>query len=135
MTRNFSTCSLSAMHHRLQQVYRDEEEEVRCLTLASEDMAVPRDSEEYKQLYDNIGVVGSGTFGSVYCAVERETEEYVAAKYMILQIEKVCAILNAFHCIKIFKKLATLIIIKTQCHNPQHFAIENTHKNSFSGYC
>ena len=60
------------------------------VTLASEDMAVPRDSEEYKQLYDNIGVVGSGTFGSVYCAVERETEEYVAAKYMILQIEKVC---------------------------------------------
>ena len=87
------------------------------VTLASEDMAVPRDSEEYKQLYDNIGVVGSGTFGSVYCAVERETEEYVAAKYMILQIEKVCAILNAFQCIKIFKKLATLIIIKTQCHN------------------
>ena len=37
MTRNFSTCSLSAMHHRLQQVYRDEEEEGgRCLTLAED---------------------------------------------------------------------------------------------------
>ena len=59
------------------------------VTVASEDMAVPRDSEEYKQLYDNIGVVGSGTFGSVYCAIEKETEEYVASKYMILQIEKV----------------------------------------------
>ena len=59
------------------------------VTVASEDMAVPRDSEEYKQLYDNIGVVGSGTFGSVYCAIDKETEEYVAAKYMILQIEKV----------------------------------------------
>ena len=59
------------------------------VTVASDDMAVPRDSEEYKQLYDNIGVVGSGTFGSVYCAVEKETEEYVAAKYMIQQIEKV----------------------------------------------
>ena len=64
------------------------------VTLASEDMAVPRDSEEYKQLYDNIGVVGSGTFGSVYCAVERETEEYVAAKYMIQQIEKVSYDMN-----------------------------------------
>lgn len=36
MTRTFSTCSLSAMHHRLQQVYRDEEEEARCLTLAED---------------------------------------------------------------------------------------------------
>ena len=40
MTRTFSTCSLSAMHHRLQQVYRDEEEEARCLTLAPEDTGV-----------------------------------------------------------------------------------------------
>ena len=65
------------------------------VTVASEDMAVPRDSEEYKQLYDNIGVVGSGTFGSVYCAIDKETEEYVAAKYMILQIEKVKYTFNA----------------------------------------
>ena len=38
MTRNFSTCSLSAMHHRLQQVYRDEEEAggSRCLTLSED---------------------------------------------------------------------------------------------------
>ena len=56
---------------------------------------MPRDSEEYKQLYDNIGVVGSGTFGSVYCAIDKETEEYVAAKYMILQIEKVKYTFNA----------------------------------------
>ena len=42
MTRTFSTCSLSAMHHRLQQVYRDEEEESRCLTLAPEDTRVTR---------------------------------------------------------------------------------------------
>jgi len=40
MTRTFSTCSLSAMHHRLQQVYRDEEKEARCLTLAPGDTGV-----------------------------------------------------------------------------------------------
>ena len=37
-TRNFSTCSISAMHHKLQEVYRHEEREggFRCLTQAKE---------------------------------------------------------------------------------------------------
>lgn len=37
-TRNFSTCSISAMHHKLQEVYRDEEREAggQCLTQATE---------------------------------------------------------------------------------------------------
>ena len=55
MTRNFSTCSLSAMHHRLQQVYRNEEEEEggRCLTLAEDsDPRVTRYEVDSRDLGD-----------------------------------------------------------------------------------
>ena len=71
------------------------------------DLVVPRPVEEYKEKYENLAVVGSGTFGSVYVArfvVEYtrprpdlsyhrniETEEYVASKYMIQEVGKVVA--------------------------------------------
>ena len=38
------------------------------VTIVPEDLAVPRPVEEYKEKYLNIGVVGSGAFGSVYVA-------------------------------------------------------------------
>ena len=38
------------------------------VTIVPGDLAVPRPVEEYKEKYQNIGVVGSGTFGSVYVA-------------------------------------------------------------------
>ena len=71
------------------------------VTIVAEDLAKPRDIAEYKETYENIMVVGSGTFGSVYCARLRDSEdgeeeeagwcEYVAAKYMILETAKVVA--------------------------------------------
>ena len=61
------------------------------VTIVTDDMAEPRDMAEYKEKYENLGVVGSGTFGSVYCAKEKESEEYVASKYMIMETKKVVA--------------------------------------------
>ena len=59
-------------------------------TIAADNMAVPMDIAEYQETYENIRVVGSGTFGSVYVAQDREMEDvYVASKYMILETAKV----------------------------------------------
>ena len=38
------------------------------VTIVPGDLAVPRPVEEYKEKYQNIAVVGSGAFGSVYVA-------------------------------------------------------------------
>ena len=38
------------------------------VTIVPADLAVPRPKEEYEEKYQNIGVVGSGAFGSVYVA-------------------------------------------------------------------
>ena len=45
------------------------------VTIVAEDLAKPRDIAEYKETYENIMVVGSGTFGSVYCARLRDSED------------------------------------------------------------
>ena len=61
------------------------------VTVVDVDLVVPRPVEEYKEKYENLGVVGSGTFGSVYVARQRESEEFVASKYMIQEVAKVVA--------------------------------------------
>lgn len=38
------------------------------VTVVDRDLVVPKPLEEYKEKYENLGVVGSGTFGSVYVA-------------------------------------------------------------------
>ena len=36
--------------------------------MVSKELATPKDLELYKDTYENLVLVGSGTFGSVYCA-------------------------------------------------------------------
>ena len=38
------------------------------ITVAGKDLATPKDLETYKDNYENVALVGSGTFGSVYYA-------------------------------------------------------------------
>ena len=38
------------------------------IAVAAEDLASPKDLEIYKESYENLALVGSGTFGSVYYA-------------------------------------------------------------------
>jgi len=59
------------------------------IAVAAEDLATPKDMEIYKETYDNLALVGSGTFGSVYCARNKETENIVASKYLIQEKKKV----------------------------------------------
>lgn len=59
------------------------------IAVAAEDLATPKDLQIYKDTYDNVALVGSGTFGSVYYARHRETENIVASKYLIQEKEKV----------------------------------------------
>jgi len=49
----------------------------------------PKDFEVYKELYESVVQVGSGTFGSVYFVRERETGECAAAKYLRQEKHKV----------------------------------------------
>jgi len=57
--------------------------------VSAEDLATPKDLEVYKDTYHNVALVGSGTFGSVYYARHRQTENIVASKYLIQEKEKV----------------------------------------------
>merc|ERR1719186_932026 len=59
------------------------------IAVAAEDLASPKDLEIYKESYENLALVGSGTFGSVYYARHRETENIVASKYLIQEKQKV----------------------------------------------
>lgn len=59
------------------------------IAVAAEDLATPKDLQIYKDTYDNVALVGSGAFGSVYYARHRETENIVASKYLIQEKEKV----------------------------------------------
>ena len=38
------------------------------ITVTGKDLATPKDLETYKDSYENVALVGSGTFGSVYYA-------------------------------------------------------------------
>ena len=40
------------------------------------------DFKVYKEIYENVVQVGSGTFGSVYFVRDRETGDGAAAKYL-----------------------------------------------------
>ena len=46
----------------------------------AERLAEPRDMAEYRARYENIALVGSGTYGSVFHAKERATGRPAAAK-------------------------------------------------------
>eukprot|EP00092_Neocalanus_flemingeri_P028870 GFUD01031348.1.p1 GENE.GFUD01031348.1~~GFUD01031348.1.p1 ORF type:complete len:678 (-),score=184.77 GFUD01031348.1:119-2152(-) len=59
------------------------------IAVAAEELATPKDMDLYKDTYENVALVGSGTFGSVYYARHRETENIVASKYLIQEKEKV----------------------------------------------
>merc|ERR1719367_2224018 len=53
------------------------------------DEAMSRSKKVYKELYESVVQVGSGTFGSVYFVRERETGECAAAKYLRQEKHKV----------------------------------------------
>ena len=52
------------------------------VTVVEESLAEPKDFEEYKLTYENIVLVGAGTYGSVYYIKERESGDVAAAKYL-----------------------------------------------------
>merc|ERR1719367_520652 len=53
------------------------------------DEAMSRSKKVYKELYENVILVGSGTYGSVYFVRERETGDGAAAKYLRQEKSKV----------------------------------------------
>ena len=59
------------------------------VTVVEETLAEPKDFELYKQTYENIVLVGAGTYGSVYFVRERDTGEVAAAKYLRQEKSKV----------------------------------------------
>ena len=77
------------------------------VTVVEETLAEPKDFELYKQIYENVVLVGAGTYGSVYFVRyllwwkkseqcyeeifvrERETGEVAAAKYLRQEKSKV----------------------------------------------
>merc|ERR1719336_806347 len=57
--------------------------------VVEETIAEPKDFEQYKATYENVILVGSGTYGSVYYVRERETGDSAAAKYLRQEKRKV----------------------------------------------
>merc|ERR1719336_1441692 len=57
--------------------------------VVEETIAEPKDFEQYKATYENVILVGSGTYGSVYFVRERETGDSAAAKYLRQEKKKV----------------------------------------------
>jgi len=57
--------------------------------VVEETIAEPKDFEQYKATYENVILVGSGTYGSVYYVRERETGDCAAAKYLRQEKRKV----------------------------------------------
>jgi len=59
------------------------------VTVVEESLAEPKEFELYKLTYENVVLVGAGTYGSVYFVRERETGDVAAAKYLRQEKSKV----------------------------------------------
>lgn len=59
------------------------------VAVVEETLAEPKDFEIYKTTYENVVLVGAGTYGSVYYVRERETGDVAAAKYLRQEKSKV----------------------------------------------
>jgi len=61
------------------------------IAVVEENIAEPKDFELYKHTYENICLIGSGTYGAVYFVREKESGDVAAAKYLRQEKSKVRA--------------------------------------------